>query len=388
MGSVSRMRSCFGVPTPAVLLVFLTSVLLLKCDATLYKDQHESSSWLHMYMGDIDTAVVPQGLPYVVAANSEQLVLLDQHDGTIIWRRHVPVDSVCVKAVSDVIISVSGFLVQAWRIRTGQLLWQSYRSERVVPCCSDDSSMYWIEGQFLYVHASADGAMLWEKHVMTSGAAVQACDILGSSIRIAAVGRRDLTELKAVVLNKGDRTMLSSRANFQLKLSNRAHIREGFVAVVSEDQGSVCVAALDTLNASASCHELPHHQEGRQLVESMDLGMLVSTISSTKPAWFQFNPAQEPTFVPLPVNVAAASTVSGGGDTYIASASLSSSSTLMTLTVSNWLSDVVVYNTTIETHSAIRVDGTMARPLSLWAFSHTDDDYWCVSPKMSCPSSS
>lgn len=363
---------------PACVLGVLTISALATCHATLYEDQHQSSSWLQMYMGDVHTVVALHDLPFVVAANRDQLVVLDQEDGTMMWRRDTQVDSIHVKSLSDRIISVSGSLLQAWRLSTGQLLWQADRADNIFPCCNDDVEFYWLEGQLLYALASADGTVLWSKQVMTTSLAVQACHVSDSSITVAAVDVMDSSEVNIVIVSKDGQHVKSTSAQFQLPVSSRAHLDEGSFVAISEDRRSVCFAALDALNTSAICHEIPDCHKGSPEVQGIEAGTLVTTTALDGPAIFTFHPTQQSKFKHLPERVAAATVVKQRQGLFIASAAVGNFESEIVFTVYSGSNGDAVYNLTLHSPDALSADGKLPYPLSVWAFPHRTADYQCA----------
>lgn len=333
-----------------------------------------------MYVGDIVTAALPQQMPFVVVASRDQLALLDSQNGAMLWRRDVHAERLCIMETPDRIMSVSGGVMQSWRLTSGQMMWQHAETDKIFICCNDGIELYWLAGGIMHASDVRDGSMLWSIRVMSVEGTIRACYVSDSAITVAFTDLHDSRQLSVVAVDKSFKTMASSSAQLQLPVTNEAILSEDAFMAVTEDSNSICSAEVTNLRLSATCVPLPGTHEVKARVAMFPAGAVVSTATMGGEAHFRYSIATSG--FELLKDATGITSYLECPNGMIASAAVGSHANSIKLKVFKASTGETVYDVMLQSSNFNFEEGNVPQMKSLWATSVTcrshADDFRCT----------
>lgn len=341
--------------------------------STLYEDQQGATSWIKQFLGDVQSANIPENDDWLLAYSKSGLAAINTYDGTLRWRHELEIDSMHALDSKGSIVTVSGPEVQMWSQRSGQLVWgtENRPDDQVKATCRSDDALVSIQSGNVSCIDVDDGSLRWSTAVGQGAADAAFCAAFRRSVVVAFLMREEQQVLLVTYDVQRGFVDTSIRVDIHMPLSSEAFLLKESLMMVSADLNYVCSVELGQ-NRSL-CTPLPLKSSGRPVTKVSEGAAFVTVPVESGSRSFIIFPLPTPVFHPLPSFVVAVSPPFTFHQTSVIMVLLQvDTSHNLNASIFNALTGQEMHSIGIQGYPAVHADDTISQPAQVWVRSTQD----------------
>lgn len=341
--------------------------------STLYEDQQGATSWLKQFLGDVQSANIPENEDWLLAYSKSGLAAINTYDGTLRWRQELEVHSMHAYDSKGSIVTVSGPEVQMWSQLSGQLIWGtgSRPDDQVQAACRSHEAVVSIQSGNVTCNEVNDGRLRWSTAIGQGAAHAAFCAVFRKSVVVAIIMREEQKVLLVTYDVQRGSIDTSTRVDVHMPLSSQAFLLHESLMMVTADMSSIC--SVELTRHTSLCTPFPLKASGIPLTKASEGAAFVTVPLESGNQCFLILPLPTPVFHHLPGFVAAVSSsfMFQHTSAIMVLSEVETSHNLHALIV-NALTGQSMHSILIQEYPAVHADGIVSQPVQVWVRSSQD----------------